>query len=215
MRISVNDGTIAVHHNYKRWLELSFTKAFGATIEFPSEWHEEQHGQIHIALFFVQAFIAFSWFKRYPDHYQCSGPKFGLMFNNLGSPSFLQLWIYYGNSDGSPKGSKLKIIDGPWAWGYAVKSEATGPKEAHDFTYHLRSGEIQHRKATIQPWYREWRRKWLPWKLPQHTIEIEFDSEVGERSGSWKGGVMGCGYDLRKGETPLQALRRMESERKL
>jgi hypothetical protein len=38
--------------------------------------------------------------------------------------------------------------------------------------------------------------------------------EVGEEAGSWKGGVLGCGYTLLPNETPLQCLRRMEKERK-
>jgi hypothetical protein len=38
--------------------------------------------------------------------------------------------------------------------------------------------------------------------------------EVGERTGSWKGGTIGCGYTMLEGETPLQTLRRMEKERK-
>ena len=36
----------------------------------------------------------------------------------------------------------------------------------------------------------------------------------GERNGSWKGGVLGCGWDMLKGETPLDTLRRMERERR-
>lgn len=48
----------------------------------------------------------------------------------------------------------------------------------------------------------------------QRTIDVEFDDEVGERSGSWKGGTMGCGYEMRASETPWETLRRMERERK-
>lgn len=45
-------------------------------------------------------------------------------------------------------------------------------------------------------------------------IDIEFSDEVGERTGSWKGGVLGCGFDMLPGERPVDALRRMELERK-
>ncbi len=36
---------------------------------------------------------------------------------------------------------------------------------------------------------------------------------VGERTGSWKGGTIGCGNDLLPGETMEQSLRRMERDR--
>lgn len=44
-------------------------------------------------------------------------------------------------------------------------------------------------------------------------IDVEFDKEVGERTGSWKGGVLGCGWGLLPGETPYECLKRMERER--
>jgi hypothetical protein len=91
-------------------------------------------------------------------------------------------------------------------------------KETHAYTYHLRSGEIQHRKATIYGEEREWRWKWfkfLPYpRKVGRSISIDFDGEVGERSGSWKGGTVGCGYGWKHEETMLESLRRMEKERK-
>jgi hypothetical protein len=38
--------------------------------------------------------------------------------------------------------------------------------------------------------------------------------ECGERKGSWKGGTLGCSYELLPNETPLDCLKRMEKERK-
>lgn len=46
------------------------------------------------------------------------------------------------------------------------------------------------------------------------SIDVEFDGEVGERTGSWKGGTIGCEYELRPNETPYECLKRMEQERK-
>lgn len=90
--------------------------------------------------------------------------------------------------------------------------------EAFPYRYVLKSGEVQLRQATVYVERYEWRQKWLawcPWFAKVRTsIEVEFDGEAGERSGSWKGGCVGCGYDLKPGETPEQALRRMEAERK-
>ena len=57
-------------------------------------------------------------------------------------------------------------------------------------------------------------RQWLPWvKMERRVIEIEFDGEVGERTGSWKGGTVGCSYEMQEDETIEQCLRRMERER--
>lgn len=89
--------------------------------------------------------------------------------------------------------------------------------ETHPYAYRLRSGEVQHRKATILRERREHGRNLLHrlgWpKSTKYSIDIWFDGEVGERSCSWKGGTIGCGYSMLDGETPLQTLRRMERER--
>jgi len=91
-------------------------------------------------------------------------------------------------------------------------------KETHDYIYVLKSGEIQNRKATIYGEEREWRWRWLK-KLPyprmiQRTINVNFDAEVGEGTGSWKGGVLGTGHEWRHNETMKQALDRMQAEAK-
>ena len=88
-------------------------------------------------------------------------------------------------------------------------------KEVHSFTDSFDSTTVN---ATISVEEREWRPKWFKWtslfKKVSTSIGIEFDNEVGKRKGSWKGGTVGCGYKLLKGETPLECLRRMEKERK-
>lgn len=120
----------------------------------------------------------------------------------------------------------------PWSW-EIYRSDALGKdgvwvknnwdsddiyKESHPYTYKLRSGEIQNRVATISQEYREWRWRWfmlIPFpRIVRNSINIDFDGEVGEEAGSWKGGTTGCGYDIKKGETMLECLRRMEAERK-
>lgn len=90
--------------------------------------------------------------------------------------------------------------------------------EEHPYHYRLRSGEVQERIATVYVERREhrWRGfKWLPWpRLRRQSIQVEFSGEVGERTGSWKGGVIGTGCDMRPGERAVDTLRRMERERK-
>lgn len=83
------------------------------------------------------------------------------------------------------------------------------------YTYKLRSGEWQERMATVFVRRMTWGRKWAPWWTHVRTcIDVCFDGEVGERAGSWKGGCTGCSYDMKRGESWLQCLRRMEEERR-
>lgn len=37
---------------------------------------------------------------------------------------------------------------------------------------------------------------------------------LGARRGSWKGGCVGCGYDMRPEEAPKETLMRMQRERR-
>ncbi len=89
--------------------------------------------------------------------------------------------------------------------------------ETHSYRYMLQSGEVQERTATIYV-ERERRKlkllRLLPFARTTHYIEVQFSDEVGERSGSWKGGTIGCAYEMRPDETPRECLKRMERDRK-
>jgi hypothetical protein len=86
--------------------------------------------------------------------------------------------------------------------------------EIHPYTYILKDGTSQNRKATISQEKRKWHRKWFPFlKKENVSIDVEFDDEIGERIGSWKGGTVGCSYDMLPDESMLDTLKRMESER--
>lgn len=138
-------------------------------------------------------------------------------------------------------GKKCTFFNFPWQWqfykrwelvkatSYARGREAfvevpngfnhgvLGTKETFPYKYKLRNGTVQERTATVYVDRMEWRMrwlKWLPWpRKTQTCIDIEFNDEVGERTGSWKGGVLGCGYEMKPGETAQQTLARMERER--
>lgn len=90
--------------------------------------------------------------------------------------------------------------------------------ETYPYIYVLESGEVQERLATVKVEEREWRRRWLPFTTLFNqvirSIAVTFDKEVGERTGTWKGGTIGCGWDLKPDESPYQCLKRMEQERK-
>lgn len=135
-------------------------------------------------------------------------------------------------------GTKTRVVHLPWEWShvkhevrrhdgswvpyvgsYETSKEPDGRWEGtYSYVYTLKSGEVQERSATVYVCRREWRWRWimwLPWpRIKRQSIDVTFDDEVGERTGSWKGGTIGCGYDMRPNESPLDALRRMEADRK-
>lgn len=87
----------------------------------------------------------------------------------------------------------------------------------YPYRYELKSGEIQKRTATVHVDRMTWRARWwpiIPIQKIRTSINITFSDEVGDGSGSWKGGCTGCGYEMLHGESPEQTLRRMERERK-
>ena len=139
-------------------------------------------------------------------------------------------------------GKRTKVLWYPWSWDFykrwelvAGDSYARGrdfwvelprrmnhgqlaTKHTEPYTYKLRSGEQQTVTATYYVEHAEWRWRWLkllPWPRKTSTsISVEFSEEVGEGRGSWKGGTLGCGYEMKPGESALDCLRRMEAERK-
>lgn len=89
--------------------------------------------------------------------------------------------------------------------------------KSFDYTYRLKNGTIQNRIATVYVDRMTWRARWwpiIPRQKVRTSIDVNFNEEVGEKTGSWKGGCIGCGYEMLPFETPEQTLRRMESERK-
>lgn len=80
--------------------------------------------------------------------------------------------------------------------------------------YRSRDCEKQEGTATITVDRRTWRGKLLPFRRKVSTsIDVEFNSEVGNQRGSWKGGTIGCSYELKPGESPLDCFRRMMRNR--
>jgi hypothetical protein len=201
-----------------KWGEFHW--GWGLTLQY-SVYHEEAYVRIHPIFFSIHiktpmlitqgkteedwnATYGFTWFCR------------GIHFN----------WR-----------SKCKIFNLPWDWTHVrhqvwngkelvapAKDEYHPPYsdgrivEVHPYRYVLKNGTVQDRTATIYGDEREWRWRWFTW-LPwpnkiSRCIDVAFSDEVGERTGSWKGGTIGCGYEWRNGESMLESLRRMEAERK-
>lgn len=179
-----------------------------AEIEFPSDWHEYARAWVRIGFGFGAFAFSFPWSKVVPDDYQCSGPTYGFNFFADG------LHLHWGKQHGKAS-DPFKIIGMPWRWQHIDRAhKRLTPEETHPYRYTLRDGTVQERTATIYVEARAWWRPWPPFYRPRRSINVDFSGEVGERTGSWKGGVLGCGYDMKRGETPLQTLRRMERERR-
>lgn len=193
-----------------RCSEVAYVKlgvsGFKAEIEFPSDWHENRMGWVRLGFGLFKVCFAFPWSKTVPDDGQCSGPTYG--FNFFGDA----LHMHWGKSHGK-RDDPFTIIKMPWQWRHR-EHKVLSDRESYPYHYTLRSGVVQARTATILEESRLWTRPWLPFKRLSRSIDITFSDEVGERSGSWKGGCIGCSYPMIEGESALATLRRMEAERK-
>lgn len=162
---------------------------------------------------------------------EAENPEYGLHTYSSNGKYTNELWLMWG--------WKRKHISLPWAlnWyrtslllrngNWATKrrggfkhfyGDDLPYQETFPYKYTLKSGEVQEVSATIKVEEREWRRNWLMFlplfNLEKKTIEVKFDDEIGEETGSWKGGVTGCSYEMLPFETPKETLKRMEKERK-
>lgn len=82
------------------------------------------------------------------------------------------------------------------------------------YRYECLNGDVQEVTATIHVERMVHRWTWTPFLRVTESIDVHFSEGVGPQRGSWKGGVTGCGYTLKRGETAIQCLRRMERERR-
>lgn len=104
-----------------------------------------------------------------------------------------------------------------------MKSKTPLPSEGPpawcaEFPYHYMTdgGDAQHVTATVTR-----RRRFMSYRVfgvPickhfREEMDIEFSDEVGNQRGSWKGGCVGCCWEMKPGETVFMALRRMQRER--
>lgn len=131
-------------------------------------------------------------------------------------------WVKFVHMPWELRHVKSEVMRPDGKWTKRVASYEDGGPDGRrlwvmPYRYTLRSGEVQERTATVYMERVEWRQRWLKW-LPlfakvRKSIWMDFDGEVGERTGSWKGGTVGCGYNLLPKETVEQAVRRMERER--
>jgi len=209
------------------WLEF-YPKFSNVTVRVSPASYFDSRWFINICLGWGHFYIHLPFRSKIDD---CEYPEYGFYW--YGEKGCNSIWLCWGY--------KKKCIYMPWAldwvrtskllndnnWAHDTKKSRKDfwqdewkdkiAYEKHPYTYTLKSGEVQHCMATINVEEREWRPRWFKWttlfRKVRKSIGIEFNHEVGERAGSWKGGVLGCGYDMLANETPLQTLRRMEKER--
>jgi hypothetical protein len=138
--------------------------------------------------------------------------RWGAKYKHVNMP--WRNWQHIAHDVRRPDGSWVPFV-GSWE---CDKEPDRRQTETHPYHYLLQSGEKQDRIATIHVERRIWRLAGLRWtsrfQRVSHSIDVSFNEEVGEGTGSWKGGTTGCGYELRPNETPRECLRRMERDRR-
>lgn len=207
----LEDGqSVEIHWARRGW-------AFGAHVAIHSDDDDRGRRLLNLNFWRLSVWLPLGITAHPWEH--MDGPRWG-----VDASKEFGLQVYWGK--------RRKSWDWPWDW-HTLRYEKQMPDgswtdvfdweakphtEAYPYTYTLRSGEVQHRTATVNK-----RRHVITWRAfkvfgwprwIKESINVEFDEEVGERSGTWKGGCIGCGYDLRPGETMQQALARMEAERR-
>lgn len=213
-----------------KWISLYFGYCNIAFQISPASYFDER-AMIHIALMFFKVFIHLP-IKSGID--ECEFPEYGFYTYKEGGivmESFWWCWNmkkYCFRMPWSLTWVRTSNLRNDSTWEHETKGNRKSFyeekwkdliwNETYPYTYTLNNGTIQNRTANIKVEEREWRWKlftWLPFpRYISKTISVDFNDEVGERTGSWKGGTTGCGYKILKNETPLYCLRRMEKERK-
>lgn len=202
-----------------------YPKVSNFALKYDLAGYFDPRPQIHICLGWGNLFINLPFKSKYNE---CEPPRYGVYYHER------CFWF--------PHGRKIYCLHLPFEYDWVrtsyLRSDNTWEnetkgnsknfwkdeewkdilwKEVYPYTYTLKNGTSQNRQATVKVVEREWRWRSLKWTkitaMKRRVIDVEFDGEIGEKTGSYKGGCIGCSYDLLPNETPLESLRRMESER--
>ena len=234
-------GLIEVSWKYTRftWLEVSFEPRPAVALELINFGDDyEGHFSFKFALGWPVVYLRLPFGRRQPQGDMLDGWGF-----TTGPDGASELHLNWGDrcrivhlpwSWGWHRTSYL-MADGSWLdetrrdrlasddtyeHYCAIRDKRTADQwsETYDYRYTLRNGTVQERKAKVTMREMESRRRMLRWTglgaRVVRSIDFEFSDEVGERSGTWKGGCIASGEAMRPGETPLDTFRRMERERR-
>lgn len=203
-----------------RWGEVYTGKLRGLAIKV-SRFYSE-HTVLHLGLIFIDIYLHVEKYMKFPTEEYGFGFSFTdsaihwswkhktKVFNYPWNYELVRRWEKVKNT----WGDDMYWIEVPQPMHYGT----IATRKIADYRYVLNNGTIQNVKAIYFLNKSEYRWRWfkfLPFPRKIYTnIQIDFSDEIGERTGSWKGGTVGCSYELLPNETPEQALKRMESERK-
>ena len=212
------------------WISTYYRKFKNPTISFrisPASYFDNR-AMIHLDLLWVSWYIHLPLYSNIDE---CDYPEFGFYYYSNAlvlcwgmKKKFIHMpWEYTwvrtskllkdGNWMHETKGNRKKYTKEEDQWELENLWS-----ETHHVTYVTSGGKIQDDiEATIKIEEREWRQKWLKWtkfgRKVSRDLAVEFNNEVGNQRGSWKGGVLGSSIKMKPDEKPLTALRRMMKER--
>lgn len=228
-----NDKQIEIGNWYVGW------HTWNPEITYKECGYEDGRGNLTISLFGWLSRFYFPWVsKRFPGG-DCDAPEWGIAIH---SKTLWIYRGGNGNLDGGTKTWTwdLPFIN----YGTSIRWDIyTGPKSLEpkcwlpvDWTkYDYRKGDSLDKATkwnyiwvdkydgkeipcTYYVEEMEWRPKWLKWtslfSKVKRSIAITFSEEVGSRKGSWKGGVIGFGFEMLPRETPQQCIERAHKEKK-
>lgn len=170
------------------------------------------------------------------NHYfETHEKEFGFSLSDMGNGyDFLQ--VHYGPQTGDSSTTKSWCTHLPWKQWDCVRHSVYTPTGEHFATMERRKRDSYYEAKQLCPSSKfrfkdydgaeiiatciieemEWHRgegwfKWLKFFYPakiRRSLDLAFSAEVGPGKGSWKGGTLGHGIEMLKGETPEMAFRR-------
>jgi hypothetical protein len=216
-------------YDFNDWVIFYWALRFDISYEICGYF--DNRPRINLCLIFFSLTFVLPFRNKWTD--ECDAPKWGIAIHNK------TLWIYRGGNGNMNGGNKwwtwdipfitrnwvrtsILLKDDTWeheTWGRGkdfYNDEWKSKQKSWNYDF-IDSYDNTIVPTTIYVEEREWRPKWLTWTSlfaeKRRTIDVHFSKEVGKRKGSWKGGTVGCGYDLLPNERPLDCLKRMEKER--
>ena len=211
--------------NFKIDLYLNW----GFTIKYLAiGYGDYDYPQLIFHLFFGEFFITFPWKHKIKKDFGKDDPSYGVTYYNK---SFMFYWnrkcrvwnipflsydwvrtsvlLKDGTWEHEVKGDRKDFYEKKWKekrWVITIPYIHKTPNE----------GDIDV-LVTCRISEREWRRRGLKWtkigSKTRRTVDVDFSDEVGPRRGSYKGGVLGTGFNIPTNTTDIsEGLKTMEDE---
>lgn len=217
-----------------KWFVFYFTSSPRFAITYDICGYFDGRPRLNLTFIFLNLTLILSQKQTKGFEDECVAPSYGIEIHNNA------LWINLGGKGNMNGGNKYKsfyfpfinkewvrtsilLKDGTWEHETRGNSKSFYKDEWKERQYveiydyvDSYDGEIIPTKIYIEE--REWRPKWLTWTSlfakTHRYVDVHFSKECGSRKGSWKGGCIGCGYEMLPNETLLACIKRMEKERK-